>query len=114
MYRLRGIGRYVFGLARALAAQQEVPIEFSGWHDDPPFDVHPPHRGLWLRRFGLPRTRWGWFLGPLGMRLRSRLSRAPVGHITDPRPFGRLGAAPPPTTYAWIPPPDPHCHPQET
>ena len=45
MNRVRGIGRYVFGLARALAAQHEVPIEFWGWHDDRPFDVHPPHRG---------------------------------------------------------------------
>ena len=107
MNRVRGIGRYVFGLARALAAQQEVPIEFWGWHDDRPFDVHPPHRGLWLRRFGLPRTRWGWFLGPLGMRLRSRLSRASVVHITDPRALVWLGAATLTTVYDLIPLVDP-------
>jgi glycosyltransferase involved in cell wall biosynthesis len=107
MNRVRGIGRYVSGLARALAAQQEVPIEFWGWHDDRPFEVQPPHTGLWLRRFGLPRTRWGWFLGPLGMRLRQRMSRASVVHITDPRAFVRLGGATLTTVYDLIPLIDP-------
>src|SRR5260370_41092904 len=93
MNRFRGIGRYVSGLARALVVQQEVPIEFWGWHDDRPFEVPPPHTSLWLRRFGLPRTRWGWFLGPLGMRLRQRMSRASVVHLTDPRALVRVGDA---------------------
>ena len=107
MNRVRGIGRYVAGLARALAAQQEIPIEFWGWHDDQPFDIRPPHRGLWLRRFGLPRTRWGWFLGPLGMRLRRRLSPASVVHITDPRAFIALSGTTLTTVYDLIPLIDP-------
>lgn len=107
MNRVRGIGRYVSGLARVLIAQQEVPIEFWGWHDDRPFEVPPPHRGLWLRRFGLPRTRWGWFLGPLGMRLRHRLSRASLVHLTDPRAFVPLGCPTLTTVYDLIPLVDP-------
>jgi glycosyltransferase involved in cell wall biosynthesis len=69
--------------------------------------VPAPHRGLWLRRFGLPRTRWGWFLGPLGMRLRHRMSQASVVHITDPRAFVRLGGATLTTVYDLIPLVDP-------
>jgi alpha-1,3-rhamnosyl/mannosyltransferase len=107
MNRVRGIGRYVSGLARALAAQQEIPIDFWGWHDDQPFDIRPPHRGLWLRRFGLPRTRWGWLLGPMGMRLRHRLSPASVVHITDPRAFVPLGGPTLTTVYDLIPLIDP-------
>ena len=107
MNRVRGIGRYVSGLARALLAQQEVSIEFWGWHDDRPFEVPPPHRGLWLRRFSLPRTRWAWFLGPLAMRLRHRMSPASVVHITDPRAFVRLGGATLTTVYDLIPLIDP-------
>ena len=107
MHRVRGIGRYVSGLARALAAQNEIPIEFWGWHDDLPFDVRPPHRGLWLRRFGLPRSRWSWLLGPLGMRLRHRLSRVPVVHITDPRALVGLDGTTLTTVYDLIPLMDP-------
>jgi glycosyltransferase involved in cell wall biosynthesis len=106
-HRVRGIGRYVRGLAQALAAQQEIPVEFWGWHDDRPFDVPPPHRGLWLRRFGLPRSRWSWFLGPLAMRLRYRMSPLPVVHITDPRAFTRLRAKTITTVYDLIPVLDP-------
>jgi glycosyltransferase involved in cell wall biosynthesis len=107
MHRFRGIGRYVRGLAQALLAQQEIPIEFWGWHDDRPFDVPPPHRGLWLRRFGLPRTRWSWFLGPLGMRLRRRLSTVSIVHLTDPRAFVPLRGATLTTVYDLIPLLDP-------
>ena len=102
-HRVRGIGRYVRGLARALARQQEVPIEFWGWRDDRPFEVPPPHRALWMPRFGLPRTRWSWLLGPLGMRLRWRLSSLPVVHITDPRAFIPLRAKTLTTVYDLIP-----------
>lgn len=107
MHRVRGIGRYVCGLARALAAQDEIPIEFWGWRDAQPFDVRPPHRGLWVRRFGLPRSRWSWWLGPLGMRLRRRLSRAEVVHITDPRAFVALSGATLTTVYDLTPLMDP-------
>jgi glycosyltransferase involved in cell wall biosynthesis len=106
-HRFRGIGRYVRGLATALNAQQELAIEFWGWHDDRPFDVRPPHRGLWLRRFGLPRTRWSWFTAPIGMRIRRRLSRVEVAHITDPRAFSPLPIRTLTTVYDLIPLLDP-------
>ena len=107
VHRFRGIGRYVSGLARALAAQQEIPIEFWGWHDHQPFDVRPPHRGLWLRRFGLPRSRWSWCIGPLGMRLRGRLSSVSIIHLTDPRAVTPLPARTLTTVYDLIPLLDP-------
>src|SRR5579864_135574 len=103
LHRQRGIGRYVRGLAGVLMAQTEIPIEFWGWHDDRPFDVRPPHRGLWLRRFGMPRTRWGWMLGPLGMRIRNRLSAAVAVHLTDPRAFVPLHRPTFATVYDLIP-----------
>src|SRR5947209_5232999 len=106
-HRVRGIGRYVDGLARALLAQQETPIEFWGWYDDRPFEVAPPHRGLWLRRFGLPRTRWGWTLAPIGMRLRARLSAVRAVHLTDPRAFVPLRVPTLTTVYDLIPLLDP-------
>ena len=106
-HRIRGIGRYVRGLATALNAQQEFAIEFWGWGDDRPFEVRPPHRGLWLRRFGLPRTRWSWLTGPIGMRVRRRLSRTEVTHITDPRAFTPLGVKTLTTVYDLIPLLDP-------
>jgi len=107
LHRFRGIGRYVGGLARVLAAQRDVPIEFWGWHDHQPFEVRPPHRGLWLRRFGLPRTRWSWYTGPLSMRLRRRLSSVSVVHITDPRAATPLAARTLTTVYDLIPLLDP-------
>ena len=110
-HRVRGIGRYVDGLARALLAQGEIPIEFWGWHDDRPFEVRAPHRGLWLRRFGMPRTRWSWVLGPLGMRLRARMSAVQAAHITDPRAFTPLRLATLTTVYDLIPLLDPSTGP---
>ena len=110
-HRVRGIGRYVDGLARALLAQGEIPIEFWGWHDDRPFEVTAPHRGLWLRRFGMPRTRWSWVLGPLGMRLRARMSAVQAAHITDPRAFTPLRLATLTTVYDLIPLLDPSTGP---
>lgn len=106
-HRLRGIGRYVEGLARALLAQREIAIEFWGWRDARPFEVAPPHRGLWLRRFALPRTRWSWTLGPLGMRLRARMSSVRLVHVTDPRAFKPLRLPTLTTVYDLIPLLDP-------
>ena len=102
-HRVRGIGRYVDGLAHALLAQREIPIQFWGWYDGRPFEVTAPHRGLWLRRVGMPRTRWSWFLGPLGMRLRARISPVRLAHVTDPRAFTPLRQPTLTTVYDLIP-----------
>lgn len=72
------------GLALQLLEQETVPIEFWGWTDDLPFPTPPPpHRGLWLPRLGVPRTRFPALLRA-AMRVRQRLSRASAIHITDP------------------------------
>lgn len=106
-HRVRGIGRYVAGLAHRLAAQQEIPIEFWGWRDGLPLEVRPPHRALLLSRFGLPRNRWSWLLSPLGMRIRRQLSPVQVVHITDPRGFVPLTNRTVTTVYDLIPLLDP-------
>lgn len=106
-HRVRGIGRYVAGLARALMTQQDVVIQFWGWREDIPFEVRPPHRALWLPRFGLPRNRWSWLISPLGMRIRAGLSPARVIHITDPRAFVPMAARTVTTVYDLIPLVDP-------
>lgn len=72
------------GLALQLLEQETVPIEFWGWTDDRPFPPPPPpHRGLWLPRLGIPRTRFPALLRA-SMRVRQRLSGASAIHITDP------------------------------
>jgi glycosyltransferase involved in cell wall biosynthesis len=84
-HRNRGIGRYVAGLAAQLARQSDVPIEFWGWSYARPFEPEPPHRALWLPRYGIPRSRAPWVFAKLAIRLMVRRSQAPVIHITDPR-----------------------------
>jgi len=82
-HRVRGIGTYVRGLAAQLLSQDEVPIEFWGWADDPPLEPRPPHRGWWLPRLGVPRTRFPSLLR-IAMSARCAVSGAGVVHITDP------------------------------
>ena len=110
--RLRGIGRYVEGLGRRLAAQRELPIEFWGWDDPPPFEIKPPHRALWLPRLRSPRNRWSWLLAPIGMRIRRRLSRVSMVHITDPRAYLPLPGITLTTVYDLIPLLDPESRPR--
>ena len=102
-HRTRGIGTYVRGLAAQLMTQDEVPIEFWGWADHRPFEVRPPHSGLWLPRGPTPRTRFPFLLRQ-AMGVRARLSRARAFHITDPNaliePRGRRVMA---TVYDLIP-----------
>ncbi|HEV2032714.1 MAG TPA: glycosyltransferase family 1 protein [Candidatus Dormibacteraeota bacterium] len=83
-HRHRGIGTYVLGLARRLAAQTEVPIEFWGWAGDGAFEVPPPHRILHLRRYPTPEYRGAWLFAQLAMKRRSALSSVRVVHLTDP------------------------------
>jgi glycosyltransferase involved in cell wall biosynthesis len=99
-HRTRGIGTYVRGLAAQLLQQQEIPIEFWGWADDRPFEVHPPHRALWLPRGIVPRTRFPFLLRQ-AMLLRRRLSRARAFHITDPNALADRGVMS--TVYDLIP-----------
>ncbi len=105
--RVRGIGRYVDGLARGLARQRQVPIQFWGWREGLNFEISPPHSSLLLPRFRLPRNRWSWLIGPWGMRARRSISTAPVVHITDPRAFLPLAGTTITTVYDLIPLLDP-------
>jgi glycosyltransferase involved in cell wall biosynthesis len=105
--RVRGIGRYVDGLARGLARQRQVPVQFWGWRDALDIEITPPHSSLLLPRFRLPRNRWSWLIGPWGMRARRRLSSAPLVHITDPRAFLPLAGSTLTTVYDLIPLLDP-------
>lgn len=107
-HRRRGIGRYVAGLARRLLAQREVPIEFWGWNDPPPLQLPEPHRGLWLPRAGMPRSRYPWLFGPIGIRLHAFRSDVRTVHITDPRALVLLrGRRMLTTVYDLIPMLDP-------
>ncbi len=83
-HRHRGIGTYVLGLARRLAAQTEVPIEFWGWAGDGAFEAPPPHRTLHLRRYPAPEYRGAWLFAQLAMKRRSALSAVRAVHFTDP------------------------------
>jgi len=83
-HRNRGIGRYVKGLAIQLASQTEVPIEFWGWSYARPFEPPAPHRAVWLRRYGMPRSRAAWLFAKLAIRLFAQRSAARVVHVTDP------------------------------
>jgi len=83
-HRHRGIGTYVLGLARRLAAQTEVPIEFWGWAGDGAFEAPPPHRTLHLNRFPSPEYRGAWLFAQLAMKLRSARSSVRAVHLTDP------------------------------
>jgi glycosyltransferase involved in cell wall biosynthesis len=83
-HRYRGIGTYVRGLARRLAVQTDVPIEFWGWQGGLPFDTPPPHRMVGLRRFPMPRYRGAWVFAQLAMKWRARGSGARIVHVTDP------------------------------
>jgi glycosyltransferase involved in cell wall biosynthesis len=83
-HQYRGIGTYVRGLGRRIAAQTEIPIEFWGWKNGQPFETPPPHRSLWLPRPPLPQYRGAWAFAQLAMKLRARMSRVKTVHITDP------------------------------
>lgn len=83
-HRNRGIGRYVAGLASALAAQQEVPVEFWGWDEGRPFEPGPPHSAIWLPRHRMPRSRAPWLFAKLAIWRFARHSHARLVHITDP------------------------------
>ena len=84
-HRLRGIGRYVAGLARRLAEQTEVPMEFWGWAEDRPFEPRPPHIAQWLPRARMPRSRVPWLFSKLVTARHLHGSQARVVHLTDPR-----------------------------
>lgn len=103
-HRYRGIGTYVRGLARRLAAQTEVPIEFWGWKNGEPFDTPPPHRGLWLPKPPMPSYRGAWVFAQLAMKLRARRSTVKTVHVTDPDALTPLtGHALMATVYDLIP-----------
>ncbi|HET7467787.1 MAG TPA: glycosyltransferase family 1 protein [Candidatus Dormibacteraeota bacterium] len=91
-HRYRGIGTYVRGLARRLAVQSNVPIEFWGWSGDVGMDsIPPPHRLVQLPRVPMPQYRGAWLFARLAMRLRKQRSRVQAVHITDPDALTRLG-----------------------
>jgi glycosyltransferase involved in cell wall biosynthesis len=83
-HRHRGIGTYVLGLARRLAAQKEIPIEFWGWAGDGAFEAPSPHRTLHLRRYPTPEYRGAWLFAQMAMKRRSALSSVRAVHFTDP------------------------------
>lgn len=83
-HQYRGIGTYVRGLARRLAEQDEIPIEFWGWEGDPPLTPAPPHTTLVLPRMPMPAYRGAWLFAQLAMRRRAGRSKVRVVHITDP------------------------------
>lgn len=88
----RGIGTYVRGLARRLALQTEIPIEFWGWAGDGAFQAAPPHRTVLLPRSSAPEYRGAWLFALMAMRRRARLSPVRAVHITDPQALTPLGA----------------------
>jgi glycosyltransferase involved in cell wall biosynthesis len=108
---MRGIGRYVRGLAAALseidAATRERVVALIGPGDAPPAAV--TH---WTRATRIETWRsqdLGWALGPLGAAMAMRRSGAEAVHATDPRkalgvPFARRRAV---TVYDLIPLADP-------
>jgi glycosyltransferase involved in cell wall biosynthesis len=103
-HRYRGIGTYIRGLARRLAAQNDIPIEFWGWKDGVPLETPPPHRAIWLPRFPMPRYRGAWMFAQLAMKLRARMSAAKAVHVTDPDALTPMaGRALMTTVYDLIP-----------
>ena len=84
-HRHRGIGTYVRGLARRLAAQSDVPLEFWGWAPGVPIEVRPPHRSLLLRRWPMPEYRGAWAFAQIAMRRRAARSTVRCVHVTDPQ-----------------------------
>lgn len=108
---VRGIGRYVRGLAAALpevdAAIRDRLVALVGPGEAPPAElVH------WTSAWPIERWRsqdLGWALGPLGAAIAMRRSGAGAVHATDPRkalgvPFARRRAV---TLYDLIPLADP-------
>lgn len=83
-HRYRGIGTYVRGLARRMAAQTDIPLEFWGWAGDDSFDAPAPHRTISLPRFPMPEYRGAWLFAQLAMRRRASRSAVRAVHITDP------------------------------
>jgi alpha-1,3-rhamnosyl/mannosyltransferase len=103
-HRYRGIGTYVRGLARRLAAQKDIPIEFWGWEGQDQLEVGPPHRGIWLARRATPQYRGAWLFARYAMRQRAGRSKATVVHVTDPDALAPLrGRALLTTVYDLIP-----------
>jgi glycosyltransferase involved in cell wall biosynthesis len=103
-HRHRGIGTYVLGLARRLAQQSGVPIEFWGWAGPDAFEAPAPHRTLLLKRFPTPRYRGAWVFAQFAMKQRNAMSAARVVHITDPDALTLLrGRALMATVYDLIP-----------
>ena len=84
-HRHRGIGTYVRGLARRLAVQSDVPLEFWGWAPGAPIEVPPPHRSLLLRRWPMPEYRGAWAFAQVAMRRRAAKSSVRCVHVTDPQ-----------------------------
>jgi glycosyltransferase involved in cell wall biosynthesis len=74
----------VRGLARRLAAQTDVPIEFWGWAGDAQLEVRPPHRAVWLPKRATPQYRGAWIFAQLALRQRAGKSGIRVVHVTDP------------------------------
>src|SRR2546425_13308396 len=90
-HRYRGIGTYVRGLTRRLAAQDEVPIEFWGWAAEGSFDPPPPHRARWLPRLQTPQYRGAWIFARLAMKRRALNSPVRAVHFTDPDALTSVG-----------------------
>ena len=83
-HQYRGIGTYVRGLARRLAEQDEVPIEFWAWSGQSPISPPAPHTTLLLPRIPMPKYRGAWLFAQLAMRRRARTSKVRAVHLTDP------------------------------
>jgi glycosyltransferase involved in cell wall biosynthesis len=89
-HRYRGIGTYVRGLAKRLAAQTDIPIEFWGWAGDGQLEVSPPHRAVWLPKRRTPQYRGAWIFAQLALRQRAGKSGIGVVHVTDPDALATL------------------------
>jgi glycosyltransferase involved in cell wall biosynthesis len=104
MHRFRGIGTYVRGLARRLASQTEVPIEFWAWAGQIDLDVSLPHRLVKMRRLPMPAYRGAWAFAQSAMRWRMLRSRCTGIHVTDPNALVRMpGRTVMTTAYDLIP-----------
>lgn len=90
-HRYRGIGTYVRGLARRLARQTEIPLEFWGWAGEGAFEPPPPHRTVLLPKSNAPEYRGAWLFALMAMRRRARLSTVRAVHVTDPQALSSLG-----------------------
>jgi glycosyltransferase involved in cell wall biosynthesis len=89
-HRHRGIGTYVRGLAKRLASQQDVALEFWALPGPLNFDASPPHLIVRLPAIPRPEYRGAWIAARLAMKMQALRRQARAVHITDPDALTRL------------------------